>query len=271
MIHRFFYMFIFWVVWALFFPITWEEFVTGYLCSSLLVILIISSFEYSVVLKDHAVEYKYKKMKTYFSVFYSNCLLVNLDLNATVYGFIVKFLVLIRNHTSDEKSHDYLQNHIDKIIESLCEQGFEFEKHYYRIRPLWIKSASEEIKGDPDFMLEMISRFPVAADFLSEDLKNDESFMLKAVAINTQSISGVGGELKRNYKFFLNAYDLIVKTKPDVNREVLFAEATPHTKKELDAAFYIRHCGEEINEKVHILQQQHVLELKRSGVSLGEH
>lgn len=269
MIHRFFYMFVFWVVWALFFPMSWEEFITGYLCSSLLVLLVLSSIEYSAVIKDHHVEYKHKKIKTYFNVLYSNWLLVNLDLNATVYGLIVRTLCVLRDHTENEQFSEALQANIDKIIESLCEQGFEFEKHYYRVRPLWLKSASEEIKNDPDFMLEMISRSSNASNFLSEELKNSASFMLKAVEVNDESIMGAGNELKRDYKFFLNAYDLLSKIKPQINKEKLFAEATPHTQKELEAAFYIRQCGEEISEKVHILQQQHLLELKREGISLG--
>lgn len=270
MAYRFAVMLVFWVIWDVFFPMTWEEFALGYVWACVVMLLGLSAIEYTAVLKDHYENYKHKKISSFLAVFYSNCRLANLDLNASVYGLIAKFICMVRDMLAPSQASETLQSILDRMIESLCNQGFEFEKHYYRVRPMWIKSASEEILSDSDFMLEMINRNPKAACYLSEDLANEESFMLKAIDVSQESVVGAGSKLKRDYRFFMKAYDIVATKNQAVDKDSFVASATPHTQKEIEAVFYIRECGEVVNEKVHVLQQKHVLELKKEGVALGK-
>lgn len=193
----------------------------------------------------------------------SNLMLLNLEINVFFYQYYVGTLVFLRNNTDeDSEFHEQLNYAIDKACTFLETQAFEFEKEHYRARPISIATGSNEIKKDGEFMTEIISVWPKATKYLDDSLQNDTKFMISIIEKQPDAMAFLGKQLQQNYRFLLKAFDSLKQQNVNINPDQLIACAEGHTKKELEAAFWIRNHGEEINDKVHIIQQRHMLEMK---------
>ncbi len=71
-----------------------------------------------------------------------------------------------------------------------------------------LKKASDEIKNDKLFIIEILAKNPLALEFVSKELQNDKKVVLEAIKAHPDAFQFASEELKNDKEFVLEAIEI---------------------------------------------------------------
>ena len=83
--------------------------------------------------------------------------------------------------------------------------GWHNDPRLNELRKVSLKTASEELKNNPEVVMAAVKQNYHALKYASEDLKSNSEFMLEAVKLNYNVLEYAGEEMKSNSEFVLEA------------------------------------------------------------------